>query len=321
MYRFFDLCIESELPLPGLAGCGAQRADWTVALLDGGGDAAEPEWFHSWRAPAGEALMTAGRRGASYVLGFPGLARFTIDFEARLIAALPLADCSGDTLAHLLLDQVLPRAVCHQGRMVVHASAVDLGEGRAVAFTGVSGRGKSTLAAAFHRAGHAVLADDCVLLQPDGDRVACIPAYASLRLWPASADALFTREDQARLHASRMAHYTEKRVFPLRPEPPAGQAAQLPLQALVLLEPPDPDAADEEIRIEPAAGMSAIMALVEAQFALDVVERGAVQRNFAVVSAVAARVRMFRLGFPRNYSRLEQVLEIILGMEKKPIGN
>jgi hypothetical protein len=254
--------------------------------------------------------MSGARCGATYLLEFFGLARFFVDFGSRRIEAWPLAGSPDHTLAHLLLDQVLPRAICHEGRFVLHASSVALADGGAIAFAGISGRGKSTLASGFYRAGYCLLSDDCLLLEKRGDSVVAIPAYPSMRLWPDSAEALFETERHGGPRASAVAHYTSKKI--LTPATPPVAARPTPLRALYLLEPPGP------LRIEQTGGMAAIMALVEAQFALDVVDRESVRRGFAAVQHVAGGVPVLRLTYPHDYQQLSGVIETILRDNSAP---
>jgi hypothetical protein len=74
--------------------------------------------------------------------------------------------------------------ICHQrGLLVLHASAV-AGDGRAVAFTGCPGAGKSTLAAHCLAAGAELVADDVLVLSftPQGD-VLAHPGMPNVKLW------------------------------------------------------------------------------------------------------------------------------------------
>ncbi len=313
-YRYFDLCIESELPLHGLVPDDTAPPAWRVKRDPAVGRAEELDWFHTWSGPNGEPIMAAARREGRYLLQFFGLARFDLDFRARVIAIRPLEGCPDETLVHLLLDQVLPRAICHEGRLVLHASAVALADGSAVAFSGVSGRGKSTLASAFFRAGYRVLSDDCLLLDPRDGGVMAVAAYTSMRLWSDSADSLFTRPQQGRLRASPMAHYTNKVVLSPECLATAAEPAPVPLKALYLLEPPGP------LQLVEAGGMAAIMALVEAQFALDVVDRESVRRGFAAVQRVAGQVPVFRLAYPRDFRLLSAVIDTIVHGGAVPIA-
>lgn len=300
MYQYFDLCIDSELELPAMAAALHAAPDWSVVIAserEAKGEGCRS--FHTWKDDRGRDIMAVARLGSAYLLDFAELARFLIDFDERRITARPAAGCPDSTLAHLLTDQVLPRAVCHQGRLVLHASAVGLPDGTAVAFAGVSGRGKSTLASAFYRAGYRLLSDDCLLLEQRNGEVFAVPPYASIRLWADSADALFPGGRQPGIRASKMAHYTNKQVFS-PDDPPAPEPSRL--ATLFLIDQPGP------LRVEPAGGMTAIMALVEAQFALDVVDEAAVRRSFDAVQRVAGRAQVLRLAFPRDYGLLTDVI-------------
>jgi energy-coupling factor transporter ATP-binding protein EcfA2 len=305
VYRFFDLSVDSELALPALVEVPGGRSDWSIVTGETGPGF---DRFHSWKTPDGSELMWVGRKGASYLLAFPGLAWFEADFTSHRIVAEAGPSCDDRTLAHLLLDQVLPRAFCHEGRCVLHASAVEIG-GAAVAFTGVSGSGKSTLAAAFYQAGYPVLGDDCLLVEAHHDEAQVLAAYPSLRLWRDSASALFDAGEQIHLDATAMAAYSEKQV--LRPRG-AGPPSFLPLRALCVLD-SDSEAADcAAVTLEPARGQSDLMSLIEAQFTLDVVGRESVVRNFETVRRVANRIPMARLRFPRKYDQLGRVIETVV---------
>ena len=303
MYRLFDLCIESELALPGLATSADLRPDWTVTLCDGAADTRGFDPYHAWKDAGGREIMSAARRGVAYLIEFAGLAQFCVDFGTGRIQVWRVAGCTDGTLAHLLVDQVFPRVVGHGGRLVLHASAVGLPGGDAIGFAGGSGCGKSTLASAFYRAGHRLLSDDCLLLEWGDGKLMALAPYPSMRLWPDAAEALFAGDRRKGLRESPMAHYTTKRVLS-----PAGQPAAEPvaLRALYLLEPPGP------LRIRAARGMRAIMALEEPQFALDPADEEAMRRNFSAVQRAAGRASVLSLAYPRDYAQLSKVIAAVL---------
>jgi hypothetical protein len=253
-------------------------------------------------------------------LKLPGLACFRIDFASRIIEVISEPASTLETLSHLLLDQVIPRVLCHTGRVVVHASAVLLEDGRAVAFTGTSGRGKSTLASAFSREGFPVIADDCLLLQSgDGTDgvVQAFASYPSLRLWPDSSEALWDTGDPASPRISDMAHYSNKKQVFLAGERQQELASPSPLAALYLLNKP-PDAGPEPgIRIKPAGGTAAIMAMIEALFALDVVRKDLVQRNFEQAAQVAGQTEVYDLSYPRYFNELPDVVATVVQHTRK----
>jgi hypothetical protein len=308
-YQIFDVCIESEVPLPGSRPCDDAAPAWSVSCPGEALDESHFRWFHIWKSSDGQEQMKVARENGDYLLNIFGLATFRIGLEDRRIVAYAKSDCATDTLAHLLADQVLPRALCHAGRAVIHASAIMLRDGRVMAFTGPSGRGKSTLATAFHNAGHRVLADDCLLLEQDGEAVWAVAAYPSLRLWPDTLDQLTGHAALQDARIADMAHYSSKKQLLLDDENDlAGRKVRL--SALCLLnDPQDPDV--EEIRLSPVAGSAAIMALVEAQFALDVRDRDVVRRDFERIGQIASVLPVCRLSFPREFSLLPKVLDCI----------
>ncbi|WP_276253332.1 hypothetical protein [Halomontanus rarus] len=79
------------------------------------------------------------------------------------ITVSPESPVSDTTVGRFVVGPGLRTAVGQQGDFVLHASAVVV-DGKTVAFTGPSGRGKSTAAAACAARGHTVLADDATVI-------------------------------------------------------------------------------------------------------------------------------------------------------------
>src|SRR5436853_233172 len=76
-----------------------------------------------------------------------------------------------------------------RGHFVLHASSVAI-DGKAAAFAGPSGRGKSTLVAALASAGHPLIADDMSVIDTSGAAPVVQPGFPRVKLWPDSASAL-----------------------------------------------------------------------------------------------------------------------------------
>lgn len=312
LQRVFDACIASDLPLPGPGSCDGESADWTITCPTGALDESAYPWFHSWKSDDGQVLMQSGRRGGDYLLRVFDRVSFLIRFGERRIEAYAPEGYPQNTIAHLLLDQVIPRVLCHQGRSVLHASSVLLRDGRAIAFSGPSGRGKSTLATAFHNAGHQVLADDCLLLQQKGESVLAISAYSSLRLWPDSLAALAGEASLQNEPVSEMAHYSRKKQLLFNTADESASASPVELSALFLLHEPGAGLPGEDVLITAASGSAALMGLIEASFALDVVDRNSIQRNFETVGQLANYLPVFGLSYQRDYNKLPQVIERVV---------
>ncbi len=89
-----------------------------------------------------------------------------------------------DVVAYLL-GPILGFCLRLRGITCLHASGVEV-NGTAIALSGPSGVGKSTLAAAFAAAGHRVLSDDVIPLKHVGDEFHAVAGYPHIRLYPNS---------------------------------------------------------------------------------------------------------------------------------------
>jgi len=141
-----------------------------------------------------------------------------------------------------LIGQVLPLVAVLHGLEVLHASAVAI-DGRAFAFSGVPGAGKSTLALNLALSGSELLCDDVIALRANGERVIAEPGSALVNLRADQAEQLeglgsnslgeiVGKSNKVHLRADRLA-------------PPA------PLGALYLLEPADPGSSTTIERMDP----------------------------------------------------------------------
>ena len=314
VYRIFDNSISCELSIPGLTEVEQESGDWQVILSKDTVIEEQIDWLHHWQLPTGEDVMSFARNDQTSFLRFIGLACFSIDLSSRRITILPENDCPPTSLAHLLIDQVIPRVLCHQGRVVLHASAIEMIDGHAVAFTGVSGQGKSTLASAFVNAGYGLLSDDCLLLEKRDGEVYAMSSYPSLRLWSDSTRAVAWEVHSKGIRFSEMAHYTNKTQVLFAAGDGSVSPRWVKLKRLYLLQ-PEPESGQTDssaIQITPAGGMATIMALIESLFALDVVSADAVRQSFRMVQKVASGIKVRKLAYPRSYESLPEVISAVL---------
>ena len=308
-YRAYGTALTCNQPLPELPVSERDGGDEVVDLSV---TAAAPqverhEWFHRWpseQSPSDPHCLIA-REAAGYRLRYPGVADFLIDSGALAVRCIPVPGVAPVSVRHVFLDGVLPRLLCHRGRLIVHASAVCSPAGTGVAFLGGSGWGKSTLASAFHSHGYRLLADDGLELEVVGNRLSGVAAYAGARLFDDSAEALLA----GRFRSAEMAHYSNKKRLEI---PASGTVASAQVAALCLLNDPSETAgADGSTRVAvcEVAGREAAITLIRRAFMLDVEDKGAMQRQFDLANrAIASRVRVFSLQYPRNYPVLDEVV-------------
>jgi hypothetical protein len=302
VYDFCGLPVASELALPQLRRSSA-LPEVSVSL---GRDAAPVDharWFHQWRERGGRLWLSIGRVDAGYLLRFVGVADFFVSADASSIVVRPEPDLPLETLHHLLIDQVLPLAASRRGRLSLHASAVFLPGIGTVGFAGETGRGKSTLAAAFAARGARIVADDCLAIDLDAPGVTVIPSYPGLRLFPGPAARAMLRERRG----SPVAHYSTKQRID------RGAAtfhrARSRLRALFLLSPRAGDGPAASVRrCRASAGL---IGLVRYAYVLDIENRGDLAGLFSGLSRLATTVPVMHLRLRHGHGRLAAAAALI----------
>lgn len=262
--------------------------------------AGEP--FDVWREDDGEASTMFHRTPSGFLLRFLEGGDYEIDLGARSVTCTPLPDVPADYISNIFSNQILPLLWTYEDSPVLHASCVVINDG-AYGFLGRSGRGKSTLAAAFARYGHAFLTDDGMVIDRDGDCVRVRPYLPSIRLLPDSQGALFGKDGvqtcgddewmpKARITASANVPHADVPV---------------PLRAIYVLEEPQ---ADQPV-FAPLTASAGLDALLKNSFLLDSHDKIRVRNHFRTMAALAETFPMFALDYPRDFDRLEEVVAAI----------
>ncbi|MEZ5584296.1 MAG: hypothetical protein R3F37_17485 [Candidatus Competibacteraceae bacterium] len=305
-YTLAGRILASTLPLPELSPTAATPAHFSFALLPPNDNRWEPDqWFHSWKPPGYDAddWLKFANTTDGYLLRFPGHADFFISSEGTEIQCHPLPSTPLETLRHLLLDQVLPLALSTASELVLHASAVVINR-QAIGILGVTGHGKSTLAASFANAGYPLVTDDCLLLREDKHHWRAFPYYSGVRLWPDNVAGLFADA----VSGVTVAHYTSKQRVSGMPVPFASDSQ--PLRQLFFLGPAE--TAEDQISIKPLSYREAFIELVKMNFLLDIQQKTLLKRQFNTIDQLLMGVACFELNYPRDYHWLPAVRTAIL---------
>jgi len=219
-------------------------------------------------------------------------------------------------LRHLLLNQIIPRYLATSGRLVLHAAAVTLANGKSIAFLGNSGFGKSTLVSSFHRHGARLINDDCILLEYRGNGVNAIGGLVGIRLFPDSVNAVF---DEA-AGFTNYTPYTDKQQLFLKNEAGGEPPQPCVLDAMFLLNDPREEPADT-VSIEPVSGSQAMMAMIYSAFSLDPSDKKMIVNNFHNVGqAVGEHLGLYSLQYPRDHERLAEVRAAVIAQVESPGG-
>lgn len=191
-----------------------------------------------------------------------------------------------------------------RGCVCLHASAIAI-DGRAVAFVGASGTGKSTTAAAFANRGYAVLADDVVAISGPPDSLLVTPSYPELRLWPESMAALYGHVSREHEHSAT----TEKFHVDVRAMGQEYQDAPLPLAAIYILNDEDHSGANQ---VRPLSHREALIILVANTHAGRLLDRTAREEEFELLASLVARVRVSEVFRGTDLEQLPVLCDAIL---------
>jgi hypothetical protein len=302
-YRISGTAFHSSVILPELVPGNHGTPEFTFQLCDGPPDFLTPQlWLNHWYSYDGSIWLSFAKIEDGYLLRFPDLADFIVSRDGRTISCILRQNCPYETMRHLLLNQVIPIVLSHLGKLVLHASACTTPRG-VMAFMGMTGMGKSTLAASFGLRGFAVLSDDCLLVEERGNQVMSVPSYGGLRLWPESVSALFEEEPVLQ----PMAHYTDKKRVLFDGDLRGGSFSLKAVYGLTL---PENDA--NGVTITPLTAREGLFEIVKHTFQLDVTDHERLGQAFKRYEWLAKSVPFFKLTYPRDHAVLPSVNAAIL---------
>ncbi len=191
-YAAYGLRISSDVPLTEFEPASGPGDILVRYVKDTG-------WVHESPENSSYVEITSRRAG----FWFSGVGSIVVrDGVSIDIDAIEGAD---ENLIRLYIEGMMMAMLLHQrGFCVLHASVVNVA-GRAIAFLGHVGAGKSSLAAAFVARGHALVSDDNAAVEPNLALPMVMPAYPYMKLYPEIAASLGYAENMLHpLHAGQV---------------------------------------------------------------------------------------------------------------------
>lgn len=265
-----------------------------------------PSWFHHYRSRrTGALVLSCARLDDGFLLRSHGEADFVVTATGDRVSCHPAEGVAGDGPYECLIDTILPLVLTLAGRDGIHATAVDV-SGAAVAFTGVSKLGKSTLAAYFHHRGYPVVTDEYLGLRREGRGVSACRGAPWMRLWRDSVAALEALGDRG----WRSSGFTQKATKTVNPAL-AGQDA-LSLKRVYCLSADRSGHATFSTSIEPMARSDAFFALVAQAYRLELRNPTLLERQSSLFAAMANLNMVRRLSIGSTFDRLDLTLTGIL---------
>ncbi|QNK48144.1 aldolase [Brevibacterium sp. PAMC23299] len=279
-YKAFGLKIISEIPLPELTGVSEEgRVEVVIKMRD---------LSSKWNA------LNEGQRkiiisGNIVMFQIPELATFCIQ-EGRSIIVSPINGFDIDKIRLYILGTCFGALLIQRRKLPLHGSSVAI-DGKAYAFVGQSGVGKSTLASAFIRKGYQLLSDDVIAISLSEGNIPMVePSYPQQKLW----------EDSLNNFGMETAHYRPlferetKYSVPLHSQ---YYNKSLPLAGVFELSKED----CKTIELKPIKGLGQFRTLLNQTFRSSLIERmGLMEWHFYYSSHIIKHINMFQLRRPNT---------------------
>jgi len=293
-YRVSGLNVDCQFVLPGAipidSDAGAPDVQVSLAHVPDaleGGAGLGPNW---------------DMVGEDMLLKVPGLARFLMRGGREILVALEPGASDRDASAYVL-GTAFGILLHQRGALVLHGSAVERG-GEAIAICGHSGAGKSTLAAALCKEGCAFVTDDlCAISMDHAAHPVILPDGRQIKLWQEAIDRLELGQQRGEPVMGRFEKYY------MAPQDIA--ATPLRLRAIYLLRETRPPLTDGiELLNLPDAMQALDREAYRPGLRLKMGARPELMRQGATM---LAHVKVFRLARPRDFARMSETLDALLG--------
>jgi hypothetical protein len=177
-YHAYGLKIHSEVKLPEFIESDSGAVDLEIRTT--------PFDSTSFHFPS-ENPYYYSADGTTFI-NIPSYAVFSIRHGREIVIALE----EGVDLNRLhlyLTGNIFAFLLLQRGHLVLHASAACVA-GKAAAFLGMPGAGKSSMAAALYQIGHTILVDDVAAVDLKADPTSIVPAFPQIKLDVVAAESL-----------------------------------------------------------------------------------------------------------------------------------
>jgi len=283
-YKAYGLTIESVFELQGLnPGSGAPEVCVRDRVLT-------QELFNS--RPFGEQWIIGTYLDKANVLVADGR-------EIWVDAKKPMSE---GELTGLVLGELMAAMLRQRGLLVLHACTVADSEGRAIAFVGESGWGKSTLAEYFCQQGYTLVTDDVAAIQLSDNGAFAVPSYSQVRLREDVAEQL-VEERELLIPVDRHGLKQSREDHVLAEEP-------LPLEALFLLEPQFSDSL-EIIELPKRDALMRLVAHTRSKTLINATSPGLLKRHLNECTTLLRSVPVRLLTRRRDLSDLARIRTLV----------
>jgi len=301
-YQLYSISLRCELRLSFPEQCFPEthRPDVTLSLES-------EEWFARFAGQPDTVDTDAWYEhvplaDGSDLVRWRDLFEFLISPDGRSVGCRKLERATVESFQTYLLGQVLSFALVKQGHEPLHSTAVVAG-GKAVAFLGDSGYGKSTLASAFVEAGHALLTDDLLLIRKIDGICTGFPGPARLKLFPEVARRFLPQQ----ANGTPMNPDGPKLIIPLKQGQSCGHP--VPLHAFYVLD--EAQTGISDVSLTPLTERESLIELIRSTFNSRLADPRRIHQQFLAAQWLVRSIPVKRLTYPRRLDVLPQVLDVI----------
>lgn len=298
MYEAFGLTVLSEISLPECTRITNESIPVDVEITFGD---IPLDWDHE--AMDRDYLIV---RNNELMLTIHGVARYVIREGARILIS-PLPGSDEGKVRVYLLGTCMGVILMQRKILPLHGSAVVI-DGKAYAFVGESGAGKSTIAAVLLNQGYQLLSDDVIAVSLSPDELPMVtPSYPQQKLWKESIDKLGMKSSEFRPLYQELTKYAVPVSDQFRNEP-------VPLAGVFEIVKTD----REQFEIRHVQGIQRLPIFMQHTYRNFIVPRLGLERwHFAISSSIVSRIHVFQLGRPSvGFTAHELATEILSKVRK-----
>ena len=312
-YSVFGLLLRSNLPIPELAPAPGTSSDPVVNIHMNESPPADSSglqiltYTSQYTDPTGQPALRIWKTADGQFLHlwyFDGT-QFWMDRGGTELWAQWPDNLTIEDTATYLLGPVLGLLLRLRGVSCLHASAISIG-GRAIAFVGSEGAGKSTTAAMFAQMDCPVLSDDVVALTERQGAYYVFPAYPYLSLWADSVTIVYGPEKKLPSFSANW----DKRMLSLSANNLKFERKPIALAALFILG--ERDSLANSPRVEPLTPKEGLLSLVANSYATNLLDQDMRAAEFEFLGRMVRSVRVQRLIVHQDSTWVDRLRDVVL---------
>ncbi|MCZ3367527.1 MULTISPECIES: hypothetical protein [Methanobacterium] len=217
--------------------------------------------------------------------------------QGKEITVNPFTGIEENFLRALILGPAFGILLHQRGRLVLHASTVNI-NGGAVAFMGFNGGGKSTTTAALINKGYPLVCDDISSVEFDknGNPVV-FSGFPRIKLWPETIE-MFNDDLEAfpRIHSESEKRSCFTHEF---------SEDNLPLKRIYIIE------KDDKIGVADLSSQESLIELIRNSYCANIFQSAEQSANLAEYATIVKNVPVKRLNIGNSLDKLHKLVKIV----------